>query len=130
MRTLKHGGDLRPGDFIAVAEQNRMSFGWYFGDGIGGTLQYYYYGAPKHSYEVYQNWENIVKPEDKQKHWRWKQYAKGFTLKCIYKAYINVVHDTRVVKITNPEEIFTNLEDRETYEKSKEILIKLNFVKS
>jgi len=34
-----------------------------------------------------------------------------------------------VVKITNPEDIFTDQEDREEYEKSKEILIKLKFIK-
>jgi hypothetical protein len=56
-------------------------------------------------------------------------YSKGFTLKCLYKSYINAVHDTRVVKITNPEDIFTTQEDKEDYEKSKEILIKLKFIK-
>jgi hypothetical protein len=39
------------------------------------------------------------------------------------------VHDTRVIKITNPEDIFTNSKDREQYEKSKEALITLNFIK-
>jgi hypothetical protein len=33
------------------------------------------------------------------------------------------------MKITNPEDIFTTPEDREIYEKSREVLIKLNFVK-
>jgi len=33
------------------------------------------------------------------------------------------------MKINNPEDIFTTKEDREQYEKSKEILIKLKFVK-
>lgn len=129
MRTLKYGGDLRPGDFIAISESNTISFGWYFGDGIGGTLQYYYLGAPGQSYKIYKDWEVIIDPEVKKKHWRSKQYFKGFTLKCIRKSYINAVHSTRVVKITNPEDIFTETKDRETYEKSKETLIKLNFVK-
>ena len=46
-----------------------------------------------------------------------------------WKSYINVVHTTRVIKILHPEDIFTNKEDREQYEKSKEVLIKLNFIK-
>jgi len=129
MRTLRYGGQLSPGDFIAVSEGNRVFFGWYFGDGIGGTLQYYYLGAPGHCYDAYQEWEKITSDEVKKKHWRAKMYSKGFTLKCLYKSYINAVHDTRVVKITNPEDIFTTQEDKEDYEKSKEILIKLKFIK-
>jgi hypothetical protein len=129
MRKLKYGGDLHPGDFIAVSEGNRIFFGWYFGDGRGGTLQYYYIGAPSSSYNVYQNWENIKDPEIKSRHWSAKKYSKGFSLKCIYKSYINAVHNSRVVKITNPEDIFTDQEDRQEYEKSKEILIKLKFIK-
>jgi hypothetical protein len=34
-----------------------------------------------------------------------------------------------VVKITNIEDIFTDAEDRKDYEKSKEALITLNFIK-
>ena len=124
MRTLKYGGDLRPGDFIAISESNTISFGWYFGDGIGGTLQYYYLGSPEYHYNTYQDWNKITDSEVKKKHWRAKTYSKGFTLKCIHKSYINAVHSTRVVKITNPEDIFTETKDRETYEKSKETLEK------
>lgn len=127
MRTLKFGGDLHPGDFIAIADQNRMSFGWYFGDGRG-TVQYFYYTVPEGVYESYENW-NKLSDEAKMKDWRAKSYKKGFTLKSIYKSYVHAIHDTRVMKINNPEEIFTNPRDRETYEKSKEVLIKLNFIK-
>jgi len=119
MRILKYGGQLFPGDFIAVSEGNHISFGWYFGDGVGGTLQYYYLGAPGHCYDAYQEWEKITDPEVKKKHWRNTKYSKGFTLKCLYKSYINAVHDTRVMKITNPEDIFTTKEDKEQYEQSK-----------
>ena len=127
MRKLKHGGDLHPGDFIAIAEQNRMSFGWYFGDGRG-TLQYFYYTGPEDCYRLYEEW-NAKNDDAKAKDWRTKKYNKGFTLKSIYKCYVNAVHATRVIKINNPEEIFTDPQDRETYEKSKETLIKLNFIK-
>lgn len=127
MRKLKFGGDLHPGDFIAIAENNRMSFGWYFGDGRG-TLQYFYYMSPANTYEYYEDWEKLS-DVDKPKSWNHKKFSRGFTLKCIWKSYVNAVHDSRIVKINNPEEIFTTQEDRENYEKSKEVLIKLNFIK-
>jgi hypothetical protein len=129
MRILKYGGQLFPGDFIAISLGNHISFGWYFGDGVGGTLQYYYLGGPSYSYEAYGKWEKITDPEVKKRHWATKKYSKGFTLKCLWKGYINAVHNTRVMKINNPEEIFTTPEDLEQYKTSKEVLIKLNFVK-
>jgi hypothetical protein len=128
MRTLKYGGDLHPGDFIAISDGNRISFGWYFGDGINRTLQYYYLYAPNHAYDHYKQW-SAMSDDVKASSWYNKKYGKGFTIKCLYKGYINAVHDTRIMKITNPEDIFTTLEDREIYEKSREVLIKLNFVK-
>jgi len=129
MRTLKYGGDLHPGDFIAISDGNCISFGWYFGDGINGTLQYYHLHAPVVSYKNYKDWETIRDAEVKKNHWRANKYTKGFTLKCMWKSYINAVYDARIMKIINPEDIFTTPEDREIYEKSREVLIKLNFVK-
>ena len=127
MRKLKFGGDLHPGDFIAIAEQNRMSFGWYFGDGRG-TVQYLYYSAPNDTHEFYEEWD--AKNDDaKAKDWRTKKYKKGFTIKTIWKYYVNTVHENRIIKLNNPEEIFTDPIEREKYEKSKETLIKLNFIK-
>ncbi len=128
MRILKYGGQLSPGDFIAISDSNHLSFGWYFGDGVGGTLQYYYMSSPISSYDFYQDWEKMS-PAEKQKSWHSKKYHKGFTLKCLWKGYINAVHNTRVMKITNAEDIFTETKDRELYNQSKEVLIKLNFVK-
>jgi hypothetical protein len=123
MRTLKYGGDLQIGDFIGVSVNNCMDFGWYCGDGINKTLQYYTIWAPKVIYEDYEAWKKL--PEDKNP----GAYKNGWTIKCLYKSYINTVHDTRVIKILHPEDIFTNKADREAYEKSKEVLIKLNFIK-
>lgn len=127
MRKLQHGGDLHPGDFIAIAEQNHMSFGWYFGDGRG-TLQYFYYTQPRGVEEYYEEWTKLS-DEAKKRDWRTTRFKNGFTVKSIYKSYVNAVHKTRVIKLNNPEEIFTDPEDREYYEKSKEALIKLNFLK-
>jgi hypothetical protein len=126
MRTLKYGGQLSIGDLIAISNSNHISFGWYAGDGRG-TLQFYYIGGPGEVYDDYLLWQKKtldIKP------WRARQFEKhGFSTKLFYKSYINSVHDTRVMKITNPEDIFINPEDRERYEKSKEALIKLNFIK-
>ena len=126
MRTLKHGGQLEIGDFIAVSNGNHLDFGWYCGDGIN-TLQYYYYRNPQNAYNTYEDWLN--QSEANRSAWKTKRYTNGFTKKCLWKSYINAVHTTRVLKINNPEEIFTNKEDRDDYEKSKETLIKLNFIK-
>lgn len=126
MRTLKYGGQLSVGDFIAVSNGNCISFGWYAGDGRG-TLQYYWMSGPGQVYEDYLNWE---KNPLSVKHWRAKSFEKhGFSMKLFWKSYINAVHDSRVIKITRPEDIFTNQEDRINYEKSREALIKLNFIK-
>jgi hypothetical protein len=122
MRTIQYGGQLLPGDFIAVSDGNHLNFGWYCGDGRG-TLQYYYLHAPQSCYNNYQTF--LADPE---KHRYYQKYEKGFTLKNIWKSYINAVHRTRVMKINNPEEIFTDKEDIENYQKSKEVLITLNFI--
>lgn len=122
---LKYGGILEIGDLVAVSNGNYIHFGFYAGTGRG-TLQYWWIGQPVSQYDRYQEWLNL--PEDKRSRWNNKRYEKGFTKKCIYKSYINAVHDTRVMKITNPEDIFTNKEDFEKYEKSKKVLITLNII--
>ena len=126
MRTLKYGGVLHPGDFIAVSYTNCIWFGWYAGDGRG-TLQYYWIGSPGQVYGEYLTWK---KGSPDTPSWRARYFEKvGLSMKLFTKSYVNAVHDTRVIKITNPEEIFTNSKDREQYERSKEALITLNFIK-
>ena len=127
MRTLQYGGDLYIGDFIGISVANIMDFGWYCGDGKGGTLQYYSLRAPKYRYEDYEVWTKL--PADQQKKWYPRCYTNGWTIKCLWKSHINSVHNTRVIKLPHPEDIFTDKQDREIYEKSKEVLIKLNFIK-
>jgi hypothetical protein len=127
MRTLKYGGVLHPGDFIAISGSNHMMFGWYVGDGHG-TLQFYYMEGPARTYEDYKSWLNYSDEEKAKNKWASRRFEKGFTTKCLWKSYINAVHGTRVIKIERPEEIFTEQEDRDTYEKSKEALITLNFI--
>jgi hypothetical protein len=128
MRNIKYGGTLVPGDFIAVSYQNHIDLGWYAGDGRG-TLQYYTLRGPGIAYKDYQDWLNSSDEEKRKNKWMSSRFEKGFTRKSFWKSYINSVHSTRVMKLTNPEEIFTEKEDRESYEKSKEALITINFIK-
>lgn len=127
MRTLQYGGDLHIGDFIGISVNNSMDFGWYCGDGTSRTLQYYTIWNVKSRYEDYELWQKL--PMDQRTKWYPRCYTNGWTMKCLWKSYINAVHATRVIKILHPEDIFTNKQDREAYEKSKEVLIKLNFIK-
>lgn len=126
MRTLRFGGKLLPGDFIAVSNGNWLTFGWYAGDGRG-TLQYYTMHGPGVVYKNYQQF--LQDPNGKDNKYLVRQYEKGFTIKTLWKSYINAVHSTRVVKIENPESILTEEDDIEAYQKSKEVLITLNFIK-
>lgn len=128
MRELKYGGQIVPGDFIVVSDGNHLSFGWYAGNGRG-TLQYYPMRGPQSVYNDYKSWLRYSEEEKKKNRWTTKRYEKGFTMKCIWKSFVNAVHSTRVMKITNIEDIFTDPEDRKTYEESKQALITLKFIK-
>jgi len=128
MRELKYGGQIVPGDFIAVSDGNHLSFGWYAGNGRG-TLQYYPMRGPSSVYNDYKTWLRYSDGEKGRNKWMSKRYEKGFTMKCLWKSFINSVHSTRVMKITNIEDIFTDQEDRIMYEDSKQALITLKFIK-
>lgn len=126
MRTLRYGGDLVPGDFIAVSNGNHIDFGWYCGDGRG-TLQYYSLRIPSIIFEEYQSWK--ANPQNSSL-WRAKDFEKhGFSKKMLWKSYINAVHKTRVIKIVQPEDILTEQEDIKSYQISKQALIELNILK-
>ena len=126
MRQLKYGGLIVPGDFVVVSYQNHLDFGWYAGNG-SGTLQYYHFRSPGQAKDRYEEWTKEV--ESERSKWSNKVYGKGFTRKCLWKSYINSVHPTRVMKLENPEQVFTEQEDIMDYEKSKEALITLNIIK-
>ena len=128
MRQLKYGGQIVPGDFIAISDGNHINFGWYAGNG-SGTLQYYTMYGPVRAYEDYQSWLKITDEEKKKNMWQSRRFSKGFTTKCLWKSYINSVHKTRVMKLTNIEDIFTEQEDMKAYQESREVMIKLNLVK-
>ena len=128
MRTIKYGGQIVPGDFIAMSFGNHMDFGWYAGNGRG-TLQYYPVRGAMRCYEDYKSWLAMSDEEKRKNKWASKRFEKGFTVKCLWKSFINSVHKTRVMKLTNVEDIFTEQEDIREYQESKEVMIKLNLVK-
>lgn len=125
---LRYGGQLEIGDFIAISDGMNVTLGWYVGAGQG-TLQFYNYTNPGMAYIKYNEFLNNPSP----KNWDVNRYAKHkkFSSKLIWKAYIYGwgIRDggARVIKITNPETLFTNAKDLEAYNKSREALITLNF---
>jgi hypothetical protein len=126
--TVRYGGQLEIGDFIAIADQGGITLGWYVGRG-DGTIQYYYYEQPGDSYDRYNEFLNNPSPNS----WYAKTYAKHkkFSSKLIWKGYIYGdgvrPNSKRVIKIDNPESLFTNAEDLEAYNNSKQALLTLNF---
>jgi hypothetical protein len=124
----RYGGDLQIGDFIMIANSNYTSFGWYCGQGRG-TVQYYHYGVPGSRFEEFKDW----KAGKLNNHtWLGERFKKhGFSSKLFYKEYIYgggvEFNGSRVVKIPDPESIFTHPEDIDRYKKSKEALIYIKF---
>lgn len=116
MYTVKQGGDIHRGDLVAVANGNDFNVGIYFGNGRGGTFQYYYVAAPKQSKEWFDksNQEKVSRglPPD-----TWK-------LSKVWKNFVNTPRDTRILKLNRE-----NITDRQTIEdieKAKEILQEFN----
>jgi hypothetical protein len=85
--------------------------------------------GPSTVYDNYKTWLRYSDEEKGKNKWMSKRYEKGFTIKCLWKSFINSVHSTRIMKITNIEDIFTDQEDRKIYEDSKQALITLKFIK-
>lgn len=123
MRTIRFGGQLEKGDFIAISYNNYIQFGWYVGSGKS-TTQFYSYAAPNSSSFSYDSFLKEANPSK----WITERFKNGLTLKSIYKDYIYDTGSHRICKI-NPTDIFTHPEELEIFEKSVEILIKLNFLK-
>jgi hypothetical protein len=122
---IRYGGDLQIGDFIMVASSNYVSFGWYCGQGRN-TIQFYQFTTPANVFTHYTKWKNGDLGYARE------DFAKnGFTLKSLYKEYIYggilQARGSRVVKITDPESIFTEQEDLNDYLESKQVLNNLNF---
>jgi hypothetical protein len=92
-------------------------------------VQYYHYGVPGSRFEEFKDW----KAGKLNNHtWLGERFKKhGFSSKLFYKEYIYgggvEFNGSRVVKIPDPESIFTHPEDIDRYKKSKEALIYIKF---
>ena len=127
---LRYGGDLQIGDFILVANSNYTSFGWFCGRGQGGTVQYYHFRVPADKFKAFQEWQ--ANGDKNISAWYAERFKKhGFSSKIFYKDYIYGggidLTGSRVIKLSNPEDIFTDPQDLEDYRKSKEALIHIKF---
>lgn len=111
MHIIKYGGELKKGDVIAIANINSVEFGWYIGPGKGESLQYYSMEGPGLVHEHYEKQNKL----------------ESFTLKSIRKCYIWGTRYKRIIKITNPEDIFLE-DDLTDYLNSKEALTNLKFI--
>jgi hypothetical protein len=114
MYTVKNGGDIHKGDLVAISNGNDFSVGIYFGQGRGGTFQYYYTSSAGQSKTYY---EDRLKLHGAEK-------TGPFKLGNIWKAYVNTPRDTRIIKLNR-----SNITDQETIDnilESKEILKQFN----
>ena len=127
MKPLKVGENLtlNVGDFIIIASGGQLDYCWYCGQGAyKSTLQYYSLWSPGNALEDYERFQAGDKTG-----WRTERFEKhGFTSKCFYKTYINSWYASRILKPGNPDELFTNQEQLEAYNKSKEALIRIKFL--
>tara|TARA_R110002126_G_scaffold116164_9_gene255483 strand:- start:1224 stop:1613 length:390 start_codon:yes stop_codon:yes gene_type:complete len=127
MKPLKVSDNLtlNGGEFIIVAGNNRLDYGWYCGSGRN-TLQYFSLWCPG---AILTEFEEYEKQGLQYTGWRKREFKKnGFSSKALYKTYINSFGDWRVLKVADPDNLFTNPADIATYEKSKEALIKIKFL--
>ena len=123
MITVKHGGDLKVGDFVAIADGYRIALGWFVGEGRNGSLQYFDYFDPKASLERY----NYTKADPVYQNYD-KANKENFNMSWIHKCYITSI-GFRVIKIQNPESIITDAVELNVYLESKQILKQINFLK-
>lgn len=114
MYTVKHGGDINRGDLVAVCHTNDFIIGIYFGQGRGGTFQYF---TPNGVVSAKEYYEHRVLNHGIQK-------EGTFRINKLWKSYVNSQRDTRIMKL-NRENITDQIE-RENIEKAKEILQELN----
>ena len=121
MRTVKYGGDLQIGDFIAISYSAGFTLGWYCGDGKN-TLQFFETHWPATSLDQY----NRVKADAAYRDYD-KANSEEFNKSWIAKSYV-MDWKWRVMKIENPESLFTDPKDLNRYIESKQILEQIKFI--
>lgn len=115
MYNVKHGGTIQRGDLIAIANNNDLDVAIYFGQGRGGTVQYF---SPDGVVKSKEWWE------EGQKSASYAEFSKPWKLTRIWKHYLQTPRETRIMKL-NRENI-TNQETIDNILKSKEILQEFN----
>jgi hypothetical protein len=115
MYTVKQGGDIHRGDLVAIANGNDFTVGIYYGQGRGGTFQYYHPTSVASSKEW---WEKAQLDK------RYAANNKPWKITRIFKSYLQTPRDTRIIKL-NRENI-TDQKEIETILKAKEILKEFN----
>ncbi len=103
---VKYGGPLRIGDFLFIGNGYQFMYGWFCGNGRSDTLQYI---TPASVYFASRQNEAVPFPS-------------------IKKSYVRQNKKDTIIKITDPEKIFTEHELK-YYLEAKEILIKTKFLK-
>lgn len=115
MYNVKVGGEIHRGDLVAIANGNDFTVGIYYGQGRGGTFQYYTPLGVVQSKQWWQKSQNSVS---------YASFGKPWGLTRIWKYYVNTPRDTRILKLHR--DCITEQEDIENIEKAKEILQEFN----
>jgi len=116
MYTVKHGGDIHRGDLVAIANGNDIYLGIYFGQGRGGTFQYFYPPAVSNSRDYFEEHKKTKEANGLP--------IRPWSIKWIRKDYLQTPRDSRIMKINRD-----NITDQATIEniiKAKEILQEFN----
>jgi hypothetical protein len=115
MYTVKHGGDIHKGDLVAVCNGNDFCIGIYYGQGRGGTFQYF---SPVNVVSSREWWEKANTDP------MYSDHNKPWKLTRIWKHYVNTPRDTRVIKLNRDN--ITDQKEIENIIKAKEILQEFN----
>ena len=116
MYNVRHGGEIHRGDLVGVCWANDLVIGIYYGNGQGGTFQYF---VPRRVayYRDYFEEHKKAKEENGLPHRPW-------SIKWITKDYLQTPRDTRIIKLNKD-----NITDKETIEEileAKKILEEFN----
>jgi hypothetical protein len=124
---ILYGGTLNIGDFIFFSRSGQFDYGWYVGNGKTGTLQYIKPQSVVYNHQIYEAGLTVYNTTGVGSK---RVFERPFNFEGIGKDYIKKEHFIKVVKIENPDNIFVKGHAKDTYDKAKAILAKLNFIKS